>query len=170
MKPDLVAILGDLQYQVGQYSDFEGSYDLTYGAFKMITRPAPGNHEFYDEHSATGVAGYGYFSYFNGFQIDATGAPVTATIPDPCPSGLGLERIRTRRTRRPRRPARAAIRARPRPTPNLFHGRMDRQGTSRSRLTESEWNRRWLVLVQSGHVAPYFAQDGYLLDSGFHKG
>ncbi|MGB6828516.1 MAG: metallophosphoesterase family protein [Terracidiphilus sp.] len=88
MKPDLVAILGDLQYQVGQYSDFEGSYDLTYGAFKMITRPAPGNHEFYDEHSATGVAGYGYFSYFNGFQIDATGAPVTATITDPCPSGL----------------------------------------------------------------------------------
>ncbi|MFZ0744665.1 MAG: hypothetical protein WAM85_09660 [Terracidiphilus sp.] len=88
MKPDLVAILGDLQYQVGQYSDFEGSYELTYGAFKMITRPAPGNHEFYDEHSATGVAGYGYFSYFNGFQIDATGAPVTATVPDPCPSGL----------------------------------------------------------------------------------
>ncbi len=88
MKPDLVALLGDLQYQVGQYSDFEGSYDLTYGAFKMISRPAPGNHEFYDEHAATGVAGYGYFSYFNGFQIDATGAPVTATIPDPCPSGL----------------------------------------------------------------------------------
>ncbi|MGB6780700.1 MAG: metallophosphoesterase [Terracidiphilus sp.] len=88
IKPDLVAILGDLQYQVGQYSDFEGSYDLTYGAFKMITRPAPGNHEFYDEHAATGVAGYGYFSYFNGFQIDGTGAPVTATIPDPCPSGL----------------------------------------------------------------------------------
>ena len=75
MKPDLVALLGDLQYQVGQYSDFENSYDLTYGAFKMITRPAPGNHEFYDEHGATGVAGYGYFSYFNGFQINATGQP-----------------------------------------------------------------------------------------------
>jgi len=29
MKPDLVAIVGDLQYQVGQYSDFEQSYDLT---------------------------------------------------------------------------------------------------------------------------------------------
>jgi len=88
MKPDAVAILGDLQYQVGQYQDFEKSYDLTFGGFKMITRPSPGNHEFYDEHSETGVAGYGYFSYFNGFQIDSTGAPLTATIPDPCPAGL----------------------------------------------------------------------------------
>jgi hypothetical protein len=86
MKPDLVAIVGDLQYQVGQYSDFEQSYDLTYGGFKMITRPSPGNHEFYDEHGETGVAGYGYFSYFNGLQIDATGAPLTTTLMDPCPS------------------------------------------------------------------------------------
>src|SRR5579863_10115744 len=88
MKPDLVAILGDLQYQVGQYSDFENSYDLTYGAFKMITRPAPGNHEFYDEHGATGVAGYGYFSYFNGFQINANGSIQTTTVQDPCPAAL----------------------------------------------------------------------------------
>ena len=73
MKPDAVALLGDLQYQVGQYSDFEGSFDLTYGAFKFLHRPAPGNHEFYDEHGETGVAGYGYFSYYNGFQIDANG-------------------------------------------------------------------------------------------------
>ena len=50
IKPDAVALLGDLQYQVGEYQDFEKSYDLTFGAFKKITRPAPGNHEFYDEH------------------------------------------------------------------------------------------------------------------------
>jgi hypothetical protein len=103
-KPDLVAIVGDLQYQVGQYSDFEQSYDLTYGAFKSITRPAPGNHEFYDEHSERGVAGYGYFSYFNGFQINSptptitagnpfttTGNPATpimATVPEQCTSAL----------------------------------------------------------------------------------
>jgi hypothetical protein len=85
MKPDAVAIAGDLQYQVGQYSDFEQSFDLTYGAFKFLHRPAPGNHEFYDEHSETGVAGYGYFSYYNGFQIDANGNPITTTVPDPCP-------------------------------------------------------------------------------------
>ncbi len=86
MKPDAVAILGDLQYQVGQYQDFEKSYDLTFGGFKMITRPSPGNHEFYDEHSETGVAGYGYFSYFNGFQINGSGTPITTTLADPCPS------------------------------------------------------------------------------------
>jgi acid phosphatase type 7 len=80
MKPDLVALLGDEQYQVGQYSDFENSYELTYGAFKMITRPAPGNHEFYTEHGAIGVAGYGYFSYFNGVQHNADGTMMTATI------------------------------------------------------------------------------------------
>src|SRR5579862_1887570 len=80
MKPDLVALVGDEQYQVGQYSDFENSYELTYGAFKMITRPAPGNHEFYVEHGAVGVAGYGYFSYFNGVQHNADGSIMTATI------------------------------------------------------------------------------------------
>ena len=80
MKPDLVALVGDEQYQVGQYSDFENSYELTYGAFKFITRPAPGNHEFYTEHGAIGVAGYGYFSYFNGVQHNADGTIMTATI------------------------------------------------------------------------------------------
>jgi len=88
MKPDAVAITGDLQYQVGQYSDFVQSFDLTYGAFKFLHRPSPGNHEFYDEHSETGVAGYGYFSYYNGFQIDANGNPITTTVPEPCPPAL----------------------------------------------------------------------------------
>jgi acid phosphatase type 7 len=85
MKPDAVVLVGDLQYQVGQYQDFEQSFDLTYGAFKFLHRPSPGNHEFYDEHSARGVAGYGYFSYYNGFQISSTGSMITATVPDPCP-------------------------------------------------------------------------------------
>ena len=80
MKPDAVALVGDEQYQVGQYSDFENSYESTYGAFKFITRPAPGNHEFYVEHGAIGVAGYGYFSYFNGVQHNADGTVMTATI------------------------------------------------------------------------------------------
>ncbi len=88
MKPAAVVLLGDLQYQVGQFSDFEGSFDVTYGAFKALQRPAPGNHEFYDEHGATGTAGYGYFSYFNGYQITETGAPVTVAVPDPCPASL----------------------------------------------------------------------------------
>jgi len=61
---------------------------LTYGGFKSITRPSPGNHEFYDEHNATGVAGYGYFSYFNGFQLNTDGSIQTTTVPDPCPPAL----------------------------------------------------------------------------------
>jgi len=90
MQPAAVAILGDLQYQVGRYSDFEASFDLTYGAFKFLHRPAPGNHEFYDEHGETGVGGYGYFAYYNGFLVDTTsdasqGMPLMATISDPCP-------------------------------------------------------------------------------------
>jgi len=80
MKPALVALVGDEQYQVAQYSDFENSYETTYGAFKLITRPAPGNHEFYTEHGAVGVAGYGYFSYFNGVQHNTDGTMMTATI------------------------------------------------------------------------------------------
>jgi hypothetical protein len=81
MKPDLVAILGDEQYQVGRYEDFMHSFDTTYGAFKFLQRPAPGNHEFYSEHGEAGVHGDGYFDYYNGYQHNpADGSPVTDTF------------------------------------------------------------------------------------------
>ena len=81
MKPDLVAILGDEQYQVGRYQDFMASFDHTYGAFKWLHRPSPGNHEFYSGHGESGVHGYGYFSYYNGYQVDPnTGNPVTTSV------------------------------------------------------------------------------------------
>jgi hypothetical protein len=81
MKPDLVAILGDEQYEVGRYEDFMASFDHTYGAFKWLHRPAPGNHEFYSEHGESGVHGYGYFDYYNGYQVDPnTGNPVTTSV------------------------------------------------------------------------------------------
>jgi hypothetical protein len=73
MQPNLVAILGDEQYQVGRFEDFEGSFDHTYGAFKFLQRPTPGNHEFYDEHGETGVDGYGYFDYYNGYHVNPDG-------------------------------------------------------------------------------------------------
>jgi hypothetical protein len=76
MHPDLVALLGDEQYEVGKLSDFEGSFDKTYGAFKFLQRPAPGNHEFYPytKHgdNEAGENGNGYFAYYNG--TDASGA------------------------------------------------------------------------------------------------
>jgi acid phosphatase type 7 len=93
MKPNLAAILGDEQYEVGRYEDFMGSFDHTYGAFKFLQRPAPGNHEFYDEHGETGVKGYGYFDYYNGYQLNPNGTTPTvafgsaANEPIPRPDG-----------------------------------------------------------------------------------
>jgi hypothetical protein len=55
---DAVLALGDLQYDRGALGDFRSSYDPTWGTFKRITHPAPGNHE-YETQGATG-----YFRYF----------------------------------------------------------------------------------------------------------
>jgi hypothetical protein len=77
MKPNLVAILGDEQYQVGKLTDFEQSFEQTWGGLKMLERPSPGNHEYYaytkksDNEAAQN--GTGYFSYFNGH--DQAGTP-----------------------------------------------------------------------------------------------
>ena len=52
--------LGDTQYHVGALSDFEASFDPTWGRVKPIIRPIVGNHEY-------GTSGArGYFDYFNG--------------------------------------------------------------------------------------------------------
>jgi hypothetical protein len=67
MHPDLVALLGDEQYQVGKLSDFEGSFDRSYGAFKFLERLAPGNHEFYAYKDGEAAQnGTGSFDYFSG--------------------------------------------------------------------------------------------------------
>jgi acid phosphatase type 7 len=51
--------LGDNQYDTGQLSDYLAAYDATWGRFKAITRPIPGNHECdYDPLCA------GYYAYF----------------------------------------------------------------------------------------------------------
>lgn len=75
-KPAAVALLGDEQYQTAKLSDFMGSYDKDYGALKWLTRPAPGNHEYYGNNKKWGYEapqnGLGYFSYFNGMNADGT--------------------------------------------------------------------------------------------------
>jgi hypothetical protein len=50
--------LGDLQYEDAELSDFEDSWDKTWGRLKDITRPAPGNHEYKTSDAE------GYFDYF----------------------------------------------------------------------------------------------------------
>jgi 3',5'-cyclic AMP phosphodiesterase CpdA len=62
LNPDAVATPGDIQYQFGHLSEFLGSFDPTWGAFKAKIYPAPGNHEWYD----SPTNGQGYFDYFNG--------------------------------------------------------------------------------------------------------
>ena len=83
MKPALVAVLGDEQYQNGYYSDFENSFDKYWGAFKFLQRPSPGNHEFYDNHGQTGVRGLGYFDYYNGLQHSANGSETDQSVTNP---------------------------------------------------------------------------------------
>jgi hypothetical protein len=57
-RPDAVLALGDEQYENGTLGEFRAVYDKTWGAFKGITRPVPGNHEY----ATPGASGY--FDYF----------------------------------------------------------------------------------------------------------
>ena len=56
--PTAALTLGDNQYLDGELADFMASYDPTWGRFKNITRPVPGNHDY---HTA---GADGYFDYF----------------------------------------------------------------------------------------------------------
>jgi hypothetical protein len=56
--PTAVFALGDEQYPHGSLSDFQTYYDASWGAFKSITRPIPGNHEY----ETSGASGY--YNYF----------------------------------------------------------------------------------------------------------
>jgi hypothetical protein len=55
-----VLTLGDNQYHVGSLSDFNTSFDPSWGRVKPIIHPAVGDHEY----STAGARGY--FDYFNG--------------------------------------------------------------------------------------------------------
>jgi 3',5'-cyclic AMP phosphodiesterase CpdA len=61
-----VLALGDLQYQVGALSDFQNSYDKSWGPLKSKTKPIPGNHEY----ETAGAAGY--YDYFGALAGDRT--------------------------------------------------------------------------------------------------
>jgi Ca2+-binding RTX toxin-like protein len=67
--PAKVLAVGDLQYDDASLSDFQASYDPSWGRVKSITDPVLGNHE-------PGSAS-GYFSYFGtgGSRTQAPGAP-----------------------------------------------------------------------------------------------
>jgi acid phosphatase type 7 len=56
--PDRVLTVGDNQYDKGRIREFQNAYDKTWGQFKELTRPTPGNHEYLTENAK------GYFNYF----------------------------------------------------------------------------------------------------------
>ena len=123
MQPDAVALLGDLQYQVGQYQDFEQSFDLTYGAFKFLIGPPPATTSF--------------ITNMVRRALPATATSPTTTASRSMPTGT-RSRLRSR-TRAHQRRRGAATRALPPPlpAPNPCRDRMDRRGTS-SKRAESE--------------------------------
>lgn len=63
VRADAVLLLGDIQYENGTRDEFERHFDRSWGAFKSIIWPAPGNHEY----RTPGAAGY--FDYFNGVGV-----------------------------------------------------------------------------------------------------
>ncbi len=65
LHPDAVAVLADEQYEIGTLSNFNAAYGPTWGAFRGISQPAAGNHE-YAQDNYPGAQAAGYFDYFNG--------------------------------------------------------------------------------------------------------
>jgi hypothetical protein len=68
LDPDAVAVLGDNQYQFGELENFNSMYDPTWGAFKGITFPAIGNHEYEGDPQRDSAPGY--FQYFGSSAGD----------------------------------------------------------------------------------------------------
>ena len=60
ISPDLLLPLGDNQYESGEIEDYLAAYQPSWGRFKVITRPVPGNHEYQMPFAR------GYYDYFNG--------------------------------------------------------------------------------------------------------
>jgi PKD repeat protein len=61
--PDAVLLLGDNQYEDGTFAEYNALYDPTWGAYKSITHPVPGNHEYQTSNAS------GYYDYFNGVGV-----------------------------------------------------------------------------------------------------
>jgi acid phosphatase type 7 len=62
LDPDVVATLGDAHNGIPTLAHYRGSYDQTWGAFRSITRPALGNHEYLASPNRRHAPGH--FRYF----------------------------------------------------------------------------------------------------------
>ncbi|MET9629291.1 discoidin domain-containing protein [Lentzea sp. NPDC006480] len=62
IKPNYVMTVGDNQYDNGTITEFRNYYDKTWGKYKAITKPATGNHEWYNNLD-------GYRQYFGSIAF-----------------------------------------------------------------------------------------------------
>lgn len=60
INPTVVFTAGDNAYSNGTLSEYNSRYEPTWGRFKALTSPTPGNHDY----NTSGASGY--FDYFNG--------------------------------------------------------------------------------------------------------
>lgn len=58
LRPRQLWLVGDLQYDRGERTAFDQVFDRSWGRFKRISRPVPGNHEYLTPGAS------GYFGYF----------------------------------------------------------------------------------------------------------
>jgi hypothetical protein len=68
LAPDAVAVLGDAQDERGRLEAYQQAYDPTWGRFKAITHPVPGNHDYMAAPKRKAAAGY--FAYFGSVAGD----------------------------------------------------------------------------------------------------
>ena len=68
LAPDAIAVLGDAQDEEGTLEEYQAAYDPTWGRFKAITYPAPGNHDY--QGAPERNAAPGYFAYFGSAAGD----------------------------------------------------------------------------------------------------
>ncbi len=66
-----VVTLGDNAYEYGTAADFRNCYDPSWGKYKVRTKPAPGNHDYYSIGETSIGGAEGYFGYFG----EAAGDP-----------------------------------------------------------------------------------------------
>lgn len=96
INPQYVLTVGDNQYDSGTITEFRNFYDKTWGKFKNITKPTPGNHEWYDKLN-------GYKQYFGAAIATPQGKPYysfdvgdfhfVALDSDPVTDGISTEQV-----------------------------------------------------------------------------
>jgi hypothetical protein len=69
-----VLAIGDLAYEDGTLAKFNSSFDPTWGPFKSLMRPIPGNHEYLERvpNTTTPTNAGGYYDYFGALAGDRT--------------------------------------------------------------------------------------------------